>query len=487
MPTDNLAIYETWEPTTIVVPPRSRLFNLKPIGLGTPMVECLTSFFSRLAQAHCLSPGALIEHELMRRGAGARNMFSCKTNARSHATGINGKDGIAANFVLVLENLTARSDLKYLTMIPWRPLLSSSKFLMRNIAAWCPACLIDWEQSDQPVYIPLLWTLEVVKFCPSHRRPLRFTCPHCKLPQGVLGQRSWVGFCARCKRSLAADSNQRDSERYSALRQDTPEWEIWVANHVAQLIEAGLHDPPLLTKENLSELIQTATDIVGQTKLAGLLRVDPFSVRGWQMGAARPTFLIYLRLARVLNVRLADLLTAMVTPATIQSLCLINLPRWRKVFVPRPSTFNIQDAARHMVAAVREVPPPSLMAFRKRHRYTHGTLQRHLPDQCRTIQERYRKHCAALIEQRRIARIEEFRRIAYQLHDDGVDLCTNRIRTRMSVPCSVKYPIARQLLAEIRHDIANRKLAGKPTPRVGTRTGRPILDSAAKCHLGTPR
>jgi hypothetical protein len=41
--------------------------------------------------------------------------------------------------------------------------------LMRGLAAWCPVCLTSWEQAGQAVYVPLLWTLEVVKFCPFHR------------------------------------------------------------------------------------------------------------------------------------------------------------------------------------------------------------------------------------------------------------------------------------------------------------------------------
>jgi hypothetical protein len=326
MRTDDLAAYETWDLTAPVVPSRSRLFNLNPIGVGTPMVECLTSYFSRLAEAHWLSPGVLNQYELMLRGAGARNMFSCKTNGRgrSYTSGINGKDSVAANFVSVLGNLTGRGDLKYLTMIPWKPVLTS-KFLMRNVAAWCPDCLIGWGESGQPVYVPLLWTLEVVKFCPYHRHPLRLTCPHCKLPQGLLGQRSLVGFCARCRRSLASDSGEDDSERYSALRQETPEWEIWVANQVAQLIEAGPHDPPLLTKEQLSELLRIATDIVGLNNFARILGVSTTAVNEWQLGV-QPTFVLYLRLARVLNVPLADFLTGGGKPARIHSLRLVGVP-----------------------------------------------------------------------------------------------------------------------------------------------------------------
>jgi DNA-binding XRE family transcriptional regulator len=475
MRTDGFAAYETWDLTMPVVPPHSRLYNLSPVGFGTPMVECLTSYFSRLAQAHCLSPGVLNQHELMPHGAGARNMFSVKTNgrARCYTSGINGKETVAGNFVSALGSLTARRDLKYLTMIPWKTLLPS-KFLMRNVAAWCPDCLIAWEESGKTVYAPLLWTLEAVKFCPYHRRPLRLTCPHCKLPQGLLGHQSRVGFCARCRRSLASDSGKDDSERYSVLRQETPEWEIWVANQVARLIEVGFHNPPLLTREQMSELIRIASGLVGLTKLAQILGVSTTAVHGWQVGAVQPTFVLYLRVARVLNVPLADLLTGRVMLATIHSLCLVGVPHWRNVWGWRRSAFNNKDAARQMKAALTEVPPPSLMAFAKRHGYSHGILRKYFPDQCRAIQQRYRGHYAASIEQRQAAKIEEFRRIAHQLHEDGVDLCSNRILTRMVVPHSLKYAIAREVLAEIRREIANRK------PTIKTRSkGRGAKDEEA--------
>jgi TniQ len=466
MRTDGLATYESWDLMMPVIPPRSRLYNLSPIGFGTPMVECLTSYFSRLAEAHCLSPGVLVQHELMPHGAGARNMFSFKTDgrARCFTSCINGKDSVARNFVSVLGNLTGRGDLKYLTMIPWKPLLPS-KFLMRNVAAWCPDCLIAWEQSGKTVYVPLLWALEVVKFCPDHRRPLRLTCPHCKLAQGVLGQQSRVGFCARCRRSLAGDSIKDDSNRYSTLRQETPQWEMWVANQVAQMIEAGFHNLPLLTREQLSELIRIASDLVGLTKLGQILGVSATAVYEWQIHGVQPTFVLYLRLARVLNVPLADLLTGTVKPAAIHSLCLVGVPHWRNAWVSRRSRFNSKAAARQMEAALTEVPPPSLMAVWKRYGYGHGALRKYLPDQCKAIQQRYREHYAACIERRRAAKIDEFRRIAYQLHDSGSKLCLHRIFLQMPTLRSLGYAVTRELLAEIRREIANRESKGEPTRR----------------------
>ncbi|MBI1791294.1 MAG: hypothetical protein HYR60_27520 [Acidobacteria bacterium] len=85
---------------------------------------------------------------------------------------------------------------------------------------------------------------------------------------------------------------------------------------------------------------------------------------------------------------MADLLTGRAIPANIHSLSLIGLPHWHNVLAPRHSTFNNKDAARQMEAAFKEVPPPSLMAFAKRHGYSHGILRKYLPDQCRAIQQR---------------------------------------------------------------------------------------------------
>ncbi len=61
MPAKNdLTIYNSWDMTYPSIPARSRLFQLEPIGIGTPYVESLTSYIVRLAKAHCLLPRTLI-------------------------------------------------------------------------------------------------------------------------------------------------------------------------------------------------------------------------------------------------------------------------------------------------------------------------------------------------------------------------------------------------------------------------------------------
>nr|WP_236116925.1 TniQ family protein [Hassalia byssoidea] len=46
------------------IPPRSRLYNLEPIGIGTPYVESLTGYVIRLAEQHCITTRQLLLNEI---------------------------------------------------------------------------------------------------------------------------------------------------------------------------------------------------------------------------------------------------------------------------------------------------------------------------------------------------------------------------------------------------------------------------------------
>ena len=55
-------VYEEWKLELPSMPPRSTLYGLVPVGIGTPEVECLTSYITRLAEAHCVFPGILMHN-----------------------------------------------------------------------------------------------------------------------------------------------------------------------------------------------------------------------------------------------------------------------------------------------------------------------------------------------------------------------------------------------------------------------------------------
>jgi hypothetical protein len=102
-----------------------------------------------------------------------------------------------------------------------------------------------------------------------------------------------------------------------------------------------------------------------------------------------------------------------------------------------------------------------LRSFKKRNGYHGATIQKHIPGQCREIQERFREFYQASIQECRAKKIAEFRQIAYQLHEQGPELFVNSVLTRLSVPKSLDYRIAREVLAEVKREILAKEAPGQ--------------------------
>jgi hypothetical protein len=54
-----------WDLARPAIPSRGRLYSLEPVGIDTPEAESLTSYVSRLAEAHSVRVPDLVMHELL--------------------------------------------------------------------------------------------------------------------------------------------------------------------------------------------------------------------------------------------------------------------------------------------------------------------------------------------------------------------------------------------------------------------------------------
>src|SRR4051812_19964806 len=120
-----------------IIARRSNLYHLKPVGIRTCDVESMTSYITRLAQAHSVSVRTfmvkiifpnyereyLLEHSLHR-------FWKEQTRA------LNGTVASAGDLVRILEILTQRNDLRFLTMLTWANVLPP-RGLLRPKRAWC--------------------------------------------------------------------------------------------------------------------------------------------------------------------------------------------------------------------------------------------------------------------------------------------------------------------------------------------------------------
>jgi hypothetical protein len=187
---------EFWSLRSPTLPTRSRLYSLAPMGIGSAQVESVTSYMMRLAEAHAVTPGALIRMEIFPRLPASPKRLSC---AALHS--LNGLSRCFALWVSILESLTARNDLHTLTLLPWQGVFASDG-VSRRYRAWCPRCYEERRLHEDVVYDSLLGTLASVSVCTRHEISLEEFCPYCEKRSIQLSARARPGFCVHCNRWL---------------------------------------------------------------------------------------------------------------------------------------------------------------------------------------------------------------------------------------------------------------------------------------------
>src|SRR5216684_387399 len=138
--------FESWSLSSPPVPPRSQLYSLQPVGVGTGMVESLTGYVARLLSDLANPKGGIVTAGAKAARVGGHGFRAC-----SYA--INGVTDRAATWVDALGAATTRRDLRCLTLLPFRHALPDHLFRRRR--AWCALCFEQWRANGQIVYEPL--------------------------------------------------------------------------------------------------------------------------------------------------------------------------------------------------------------------------------------------------------------------------------------------------------------------------------------------
>src|SRR5258708_2036374 len=107
MPANILTDYGLKDLEESLIPSRSRLYHLEPIGIGTPFVESLTSYIVRLAHAHCVEPRILVIHEILP----YLKKLGWPGSKKPRLLAINGIGSLASHWVRAVEELTLRRNL----------------------------------------------------------------------------------------------------------------------------------------------------------------------------------------------------------------------------------------------------------------------------------------------------------------------------------------------------------------------------------------
>jgi AraC-like DNA-binding protein/transcriptional regulator with XRE-family HTH domain len=375
--------FERWDLAEPLRPQTSALYALVPYGLGTPYVESLSSYISRLAEAHVVSVSRLLRQMLSPVRPGP---IPFSTMHYAYPANVLAKD--SETLLEKLQAVTGRNDLWLLTLSALHGAVSQPN-LFRTTEAWCPSCLEQWRMAEAPVYSPLLWTIRAVTVCPAHSTLLTDRCPHCHFQFASLRANSRPGYCSVCSQWLGTLGMQLPNGCA-----DEREYQLWASTSVGQVLaimpELQRIQASLALRMNLQRCLN---QMEGASKeaLATLANAGPCAFLGWVSGRVKPTLDHLCRLSYQLEIPLAMLFTGV--PAEWRGperLRRQNDFRKDKSYAQRPVIVST-ELRRSLAGALSENPPPSVAEIARRLEFRRtATLWVREPDLCRQIAARRR-------------------------------------------------------------------------------------------------
>ena len=414
---------DLWEAESPVHLPHSRLYHLDPIGVGSPLVESLTSYVARLSGMHSVSPSALVRKQILpflNRPSLTKDGSPVSTFLGQQSVALNSLTATASAFVQAVEQLTLRRDLSLLTMLPYKDVLSGVT-LLRRTKAWCSCCYEQRREAKQAIYEPLLWMLSVVTLCPQHAQPLEMRCPNpeCARQQLPLTARCQPGYCTWCGQWLGS----RKKRNHLKLTDEERTEQLQNAEMVGALLAATCNISVKYLKETFALTISACVDKVATgniTVFANLLQVRTSTVWQWQHGQDIPQLEMLVKVAAFLDISLVDLLMGQMKASTLSPAMRqdgdVPPDRSRKQRRWKRGTRKRLREALEAVMQTPEDPPSSMPEVASRLGYDYRQLRKEFPDLCQSISSQYASYRAKQRVERQQRLCEEVRQAIQTLH-----------------------------------------------------------------------
>jgi hypothetical protein len=221
------------------------LFPIELEGAGTCDVESLASYVYRVAYEHGIFVGELLRY-LNKHVAGkklpAGDTMAVPTFLKPAEMVRNNQS--STSLQNALENLTglslSQSRLHFMTSDIGR----SPNDVVSGFR-WCPECMSEWLGLGQQPFFKLIWHLNAVTHCSSHRTELVSACTFCGSNQISYKRRQAIGLCQRCGESLGARNPDKPppeiARSWVANGADVHQFFMDMAEHpVTEAFEGGI-------------------------------------------------------------------------------------------------------------------------------------------------------------------------------------------------------------------------------------------------------
>jgi hypothetical protein len=391
---NSLEVYDLQLPA---VPKRSALYSLDPIGIGTSMVESLTSYLIRLAYEHCVVPGVLVTTSIAPLALSNVSPHEHQINIQAiwggdyiNTSMCNGMRTTACNITTILKQLTGRDELHLLTMQPWAEVIAAMR-LFRNKRMWCPQCYQQWQSTNQIVYEPLIWSLKVVEICPQHHRTLLQQCPQCGQASCLFTATSLPsGYCSKCGGWLGTTMEAENN--LETLSDKELNWQCWVVKNVSELLAKTPNLTSLIPKTRIKTVLSAYVQQLTKGNINALCRLtqQPDStLNNWLHSKSVPQLFQLLQICNSLEISLWDFLTQSIEDISFNSISLVKTQPKQTNQPKRRKRLNVALAQTTLFAALHEFPPPPLQEIVKRLKTERSTLRYRFPELSHAISVRY--------------------------------------------------------------------------------------------------
>lgn len=448
---DELEIYDSITlPKTLAIPKRSRLYPLKPIGIGTPYVESLTSYVTRLAQAHCVETGVLMEREIapvIGKRYGGANLHKIYNFTKA----LNGTGVMASDLAEALAYLTFQDELHFLTMSCWSDVFPSRN-LLRPMRAWCPVCYEQWYFQNQTVYEPLIWSLKVINICLHHKTKLTQICPHCHQENLPLAWQSRPGYCSKCHEWLGIKINS-SLEDTKILKNQELEWKTWVCESVGELLSAAKSLGCEVSKQIIAQSLSKYVNLVYGGNIAACARclnVPKNTLWLWCKGKNTPTLESLLKICFHLNLSLVDFLVGKNIEDHQTNKLPVNICQRQ----PRATAqeFDKDKVKSFLETTLKnsELPAIPMEEVARQLKVDRRTIFRNFPNLCRSISAKYLQYNKEAFSSEIQRCCQEVEAIVLKLHEQNIYPSESRVCEYISKPGHFRYQEVRDTLKQAR-------------------------------------
>lgn len=267
------------------------LISIIPMGVGTPMVESLFSYLLRLSEINGVT---LTELLCMLRSFTKIPEAGSNSVPNAFIRNINGTNENISGIIEVLENMTGRRDLKYLSMSRWSSLFAPG--LVHKERWYSPGFKGGYE--------PLLYSIDPV-FWGLDGLPLEKHCSSCH-QTALLSQLSYkMGKCSKCGANLdryhTAQAGASDRFSSAFLNYNNRDYSLWVATAVGDML-AYTGD---LTSFNFGEAFEKHLchfRIQAPYDAKRALSISHVSVKKWIQNGVLPRFDQFLNVCYCMRV-----------------------------------------------------------------------------------------------------------------------------------------------------------------------------------------